>query len=246
MDTPGRRDGDRDLRHVGARQHCRPRQCRGQLCRAEAVGRAQQGQRHRHPLDRRASAEGARTARRTAGCSCWRRRRSRASAMPAGFRCSSRCWAATSTTRSSTTSRSRSSSRPAPIRSLQHVLTTFRPGAPHVAVTVDRDAGADAAGFGRRRVLGADRLSRLDLRQPVQQVRPVVAGLCAGRFAIPPAARRSAQPLCAQPGRQHGADRRGRPSRARRSDRRWSRSTTCYPSATIIGARRAASARASR
>ena len=62
--------------------------------------------------------------------------------------------------------------------------------------------GADPAGVGRRHLLGAERLSRLDLCQPVQQIRPDLAGLCPGRFEIPPAPGRSAQSLCAQPGRE--------------------------------------------
>ena len=62
--------------------------------------RAQQGERHGHTVDRRASAEGARTRRPTAGCLSCRRRRSRGSAMPAACRCSSSCWAAASTIRS--------------------------------------------------------------------------------------------------------------------------------------------------
>ncbi len=40
----------------------------------------------------------------------------------------------------------------------------------------------DAQSLGRRRILDAVGLSRLDLHQPVQQIRPVVPGLCAGRI----------------------------------------------------------------
>ena len=46
----------------------------------------------------------------------------------------------------------------------------------------------NAARTGGRRVRGAHRLSWVDLCQPVQQVRPLAAGLCAGRLAIPTAA----------------------------------------------------------
>ena len=60
LDTPGVEPGHRDFGPVRARQFRRPGQCRGQFCRAEAVGRAQQGSRHRHPDDRRAPAERAR------------------------------------------------------------------------------------------------------------------------------------------------------------------------------------------
>ena len=65
---------------------------------------------------------------------------------------------------------------------LQRVLTTFHPSAPHVGVTVDRDRAETLKRLGRRRLLDAVDLSRLDLHQPVQQIRPVVPGLCAGGF----------------------------------------------------------------
>ena len=48
----------------------------------------------------------------TGGCLCWRRRRSRASATPAGFRCRPCCSAAASTTKSLATPPTRSSKRP--------------------------------------------------------------------------------------------------------------------------------------
>ena len=56
----------------------------------------------------------------------------------------------------------------------------------------------DAESLGRRRLLDALGLSRLDLHQPVQQIRPVVPGLCAGRFPVPAAAGGHPQSLCAQ------------------------------------------------
>ena len=94
------------------------------------------------------------------------------------------------------------------------------PGAPHVSVTVDRDEGQTLGSRSGDVFSTLELLSRIDLRQPVQQVRSGVPGLCAGRLAIPPAAGRSAQPLCAQPGRQDGADRRGRASELAKSARR--------------------------
>ena len=50
------RQGHRDFRAVGARQFRRPRQCRRQLRRAQALGSAEQGKRNEHSLDRRAPA----------------------------------------------------------------------------------------------------------------------------------------------------------------------------------------------
>ena len=97
---------------------------------------------------------------------------------------------------------------------LANVLTTFRPDAPHVALTVDRARAETLARFRWRCVRDAHRLCRIDLRQPVQQVRPLAAGLCPGRFAVSPAAGRSAEPVRPQPGWADGADRRCRPSRS--------------------------------
>ena len=139
LDTPGVEQVIAHFGHVRARQFRRPGQCGGQLCRAQAVGRAQQGRRHRHSVDRRALQKGARHGCPTAGCSWCRRRRSRASAMPAGCRCSSSCSAAASTTQKLERRRAadvikRAQADP----QLQRVLTTFGPGAPHVTVTVDR------------------------------------------------------------------------------------------------------------
>ena len=54
---------------------------------------------------------------------------------------------------------------------LQHVLTTFRPGAPQVSVTVDRDR-AETLRVSVGDVFSAlTLLPRLDLRQSVQQIR---------------------------------------------------------------------------
>ncbi len=47
--------------------------------------------------------------------------------------------------------------------------------------------GRDAAGVDRRGVRDARRLSWLELRRPVQQIRPRLPGLCAGGFEVPPA-----------------------------------------------------------
>ncbi len=59
--------------------------------------------------------------------------------------------------------------------------------------TVIKDAqtgpgqGRDAASVDRRRVRDARRLSWIELRRPVQQIRPRLPGLCAGGFEVPPA-----------------------------------------------------------
>jgi HAE1 family hydrophobic/amphiphilic exporter-1 len=63
---------------------------------------------------------------------------------------------------------------------LEHVLTTFRAGSPHVAVTVDRNPQS----FCRRRFLDTDILSGFDLRQPVQQVWTVLSGIRASRLPV--------------------------------------------------------------
>ncbi len=96
---------------------------------------------------------------------------------------------------------------------LSNVLTTFHTEAPARHPDGRSRPGPDVARERRRRVLDADRLRRLDLCQPVQQIRALAAGLCAGGLALPAASRGPPEPLCPQPGRLHGADRRGRPSR---------------------------------
>ena len=58
--------------------------------------------------------------------------------------------------------------------------------------------GADFARSGRSGVFDAGDLFRLDLRVAVQQIRPRVPGLCAGRCEIPAAAARHRQSLGAQ------------------------------------------------
>ena len=202
-------DGDLDRRHVGARQQRRPRQRRRQFCRAEAVGRAQQGQRHRHHLDRRASAKSAQPrARRKAvragpAADPGHRQRRRLSDAD---RDAGRKFRLSEAQRRHPADRQEGRRRSPAAARADHLPPRRAAGGG------DRRSrpGADPAGVGRRHLLGAERLSRLDLCQPVQQIRPVLAGLCPGRFEIPPAPGRSAQSLCAQPGREHGPDRCGR------------------------------------
>ena len=202
--------------------------------------------RHRHSVDRRASAERRSTRRPTAGFSWFRRRRSRASAMPAGCRCSSSCSAAASITQSCTRSPSRFIKRAQADPQLQRVLTTFSPGAPHVSVTVDR-ARAQTLRVSVGDVFSdAVVLSRIDLRQSVQQVRSDAPGLYAGRVAVPPAARRSAESLRPQPATTRWSRSARSPSWARRSGRRSSRSTIFIPPRRSSARRPAATARARR
>ena len=98
---------------------------------------------------------------------------------------------------------------------LQHVLTTFSPGAPQVSVTVDRDRTQTLRVSVGDVFSTLSSLSGIDLRQSVQQIRPGISGLCAGRLAVPAAARRSLESLCAQPGQPNGSARRSRASRLR-------------------------------
>ena len=96
---------------------------------------------------------------------------------------------------------------------LQHVSDDFRPGAPQVTVTVDRDRAETL------RVSVGDVfstlivLSRIDLRQSVQQIRTGIPSLCPGRFEVSLQTGRSVEPLCYEPGQADGADRRDRASR---------------------------------
>ncbi len=68
---------------------------------------------------------------------------------------------------------------------LQRVSTSFRAIAPQMRDRRRSRQGADAARLGRSGVLDAGDLFRLDLCRAVQQIRPRVSGLCAGRRAIP-------------------------------------------------------------
>ena len=96
---------------------------------------------------------------------------------------------------------------------MQRIITTFRPDAPHVGLTVDRVQSRNLASPGRRSLLRADLLCWLDLYQSIQQIRSLAASLCAGRLSIPSAAERPSEYVCSQPGRKYGSDRNTRPSR---------------------------------
>ncbi len=90
---------------------------------------------------------------------------------------------------------------------LQRVATSFRATAPQLRIDVDRVKARDRARAGRSGVFDARHLSRLDLCRAVQQVRPRVSDLCAGRCAIPAAAARHRKSLGAQSARQHDSAR---------------------------------------
>ncbi len=72
---------------------------------------------------------------------------------------------------------------------LQRVTSSFRSTVPQIEGGGGSRQGRDLAGHARRRVLDARGLSGIELRRPVQQVRPHVPGLCAGGFRLSPAPR---------------------------------------------------------
>ena len=75
---------------------------------------------------------------------------------------------------------------------IQLVLASFRANVPQLAVEVDR-VKTQTLGVSLDQVFAAlVGLSRIELRRSVQQVRPGVPDLRAGRFAVPAAARRPA------------------------------------------------------
>ncbi len=71
------------------------------------------------------------------------------------------------------------------------------------------DQDPDPACHDRPDLLDAVVLSGVDLRQPVQQVRPHLPGLCPGGCAVPPDAARHRKPDGAQQPGRHGAARHG-------------------------------------
>jgi HAE1 family hydrophobic/amphiphilic exporter-1 len=86
---------------------------------------------------------------------------------------------------------------------LQRVLTTFREASPHVGLEVDRVQAETLKVPVGDVFFGAHVFRRLDLCQPVRQIRPAPAGLCAGGFALSSQSRRSDAHVCAQSGRQY-------------------------------------------
>ena len=96
---------------------------------------------------------------------------------------------------------------------LRSVLTTFKTSAPHVTLTLDRDRAQTL------RVSAGDVFSTLTDYVGSTYVNQFNKyGLSfqvyvQADFALPPASRPTLEPLRPQPGRKHGADRRGRPPR---------------------------------
>ncbi|MGY3075517.1 preprotein translocase subunit SecF [Bradyrhizobium sp. LM6.10] len=93
---------------------------------------------------------------------------------------------------------------------LQRVQSSFRSSVPQFNVEIDRIKTQDAARHDGPGVRGAVDLSRLVLCQPVQQVRPRVPGLYAGRSCVPPHRARHRQLAGAQLERRHDPDRHRR------------------------------------
>ena len=129
---------------------------------------------------------------------------------------------------------------------LQRVTSSFRSSVPQMKVDVDR-AKAETLQVSVDDVFSTlGRLSRLELCRPVQQVRPHLPGLRAGRFAVPPAARGHRAPPGPQQAGQHDSARHDGQDRRRRSVRRCSASTTSIRRRRCWVCRRPASARARR
>ena len=105
--------------------------------------------------------------------------------MPAASPCRWRCVTAASimpSCRRMTADHRRRTATPSP--ALQRVNSPFRAGVPQLERDGGPCQGGDAECLGRRRIHRAGRLYRFQLRQPVQQVRPHLPGLCAGGCEI--------------------------------------------------------------
>ena len=157
-----------------------PRQRGRRLRRPQGLGRAAQGEGTGSAIDH-AALNGALQAR--AGglrVRARRRRRSRASATSAASRCRSRSGTAISTMRCCRAWPTPSSATAMRNPALQRLATTFRAGAPQSQRHRRPHQGRDARHHGRQCVFRAVGLCRLELRGPVQQVRPRLPGLHAG------------------------------------------------------------------
>ena len=93
---------------------------------------------------------------------------------------------------------------------LQRVSSSFRSSVPQFNVEIDRIKTQTLHVTTDAGVRGAVDLSRLVLRQPVQQVRPRVPGLHPGRSGVPRHRARHRQHAGAQPERRHDSDRHRR------------------------------------
>ena len=130
----------------------------------------------------------------------------------------------------------RSSPTPDRSRRCRRSFTSFRASTPQLYLDDQPHQGRDARRHRRPGLHGARELSRLDLRHPVQQVRPGVPGLCAGRRPVPHAAGATSSTckVLHLEGRDGAA--RGRWSTSRRVEGPSLISLyNLYPSATISG-----------
>ena len=179
---PRRRPGDRDLRRLRARQQLDAGQCRRRLYRAQGLEPARQGRGPALAVPDASTGSSPRS--RTRASWCFRRRRSRASAMPAASPCRSQLrdgsfdLAKLQTITNAVVKDAQTQS------GLQRVTSSFRSTVPQMKVEVDR-AKAETLQVSIDDVFSTlAGLSRLELRRPVQQVRPHVPGLRAGGFAF--------------------------------------------------------------
>ena len=118
---------------------------------------------------------------------------------------------------------------------LQRVSTSFRAGVPQLQVAVDR-VKAETLNVSVGDVFNAlAGLYRLQLREPVQQVRPHLSGVCAGRFRIPSAAGRYREAVGAQSGRQDGPARHFGAGASTTVGPSLVSLYNLYPTATIVG-----------
>jgi hypothetical protein len=179
----GRRSGDHHCRHLRARQFLQPRQCRRGLSDPEGVERARAG---------RGSALAVRRIERKAV-------RDRGGADPGGpaaadpgyRQCRRLCDAGPAPRRQFRLQQVAGDHR----RDRRQCVDAERAAAGEFAVPLDGaavrhrggpDQDPDPACHDRPDLLDAVVLHGFDLRQPVQQVRPHLPGLCAGGRAIPP------------------------------------------------------------
>ena len=180
-------------------------------------GVARAGKRARPALHHPGLAGRARKTVRRRGLSAGAARRFRASATPAASPCRSSCATAASITRSSLRVTNLIVEEGNSQSALQRLVTSFRAEVPQLKVTVDRSK-AETLKVSVGDVFSTIAvLSRLELCESVQQIRPArfqVYVQADSQFRLLP--ERHPEALCAQPGRQHGADRSARADRAGR------------------------------
>ena len=167
-----------------ARQQLVARQCRRRLHHAQGLEPARQGRGPRlalHDAQRQSRRHRGRRA-----CWCCRRRRSRASAMPAASPCRSSCATAASISPSCKARSTPWCRRPTRSRRSSASRRRSAPSVPQYKVEVDREKVQTLLLTTDQVFSDARQLSRLELCRPVQQVRPRLPDLRAGRRAVPP------------------------------------------------------------